>query len=202
MIADADVLEGGFTDPVLESQSTFRVLMDAMARPACVMRIEAGIAPPATLGIAAGAVACTLIDADTPYWLDAVFESDALHRWLAFHTGGRRAATMADAVFALVGMPCAMPSFDRFAQGSQDYPDRSATLILQLESLDGGEPFTFEGPGIKERATIAPRGLPANFVEQWNANRKGFPRGVDLVLTAGHELACLPRSARLISAKD
>ncbi|MBN8984912.1 MAG: phosphonate C-P lyase system protein PhnH, partial [Rhizobiales bacterium] len=58
MIVDADVLEGGFTNPVLESQSTFRILMDAMARPACVVRIEAAIAPPATLGIAAGAVAC------------------------------------------------------------------------------------------------------------------------------------------------
>lgn len=202
MIADADVLEGGFADPVLDSQSTFRAVMDAMARPACVMRIAAGVAPPAMLGAAAGAIACTLIDADTPYWLDGAFEREALHRWLAFHTGGRRAATMADAMFALVGTPAAMPSFDRFAQGSQDYPDRSATLIFQLESLDGGQPFTFEGPGIKEHATIAPRGLPADFAEQWNANRRCFPRGVDLVLTAGNELACLPRSARLVPAKD
>lgn len=202
MIADADVLESGFADPVLDSQSTFRAVMDAMARPACVMRIEAAVAPPAMLGAAAGAIACTLIDADTPYWLDGAFDGEALHRWLAFNTGGRRAATMADAMFALVGTPAAMPSFDRLAQGSQDYPDRSATLILQLESLDGGQPFTFEGPGIKEHATIAPRGLPADFAEQWNANRKRFPRGVDLVLTAGNELACLPRSARLIPAKD
>jgi len=202
MIADADVLEGGFSDPVLDSQSTFRALMDAMARPARVLRIEAALAPPAQLHVAAAAVACALIDADTPYWLDASLDSGSLDRWLTFHTGGRRAAMMADAVFALVDMPSSMPAFVRFAQGSQEYPDRSVTLILQLESLEGGEPLTFEGPGIRERATIAPRGLPADFAEQWRANSQRFPRGVDLVLTAGDQLACLPRSARLIPAED
>jgi alpha-D-ribose 1-methylphosphonate 5-triphosphate synthase subunit PhnH len=202
MIADADVLDGGFSDPVLDSQSTFRTLMDAMARPARVLRIEAALAPPAQLHVAAAAVACALIDADTPYWLDASLDSETLDRWLAFHTGGRRAAAMADAVFALVGMPSSMPAFARFAQGSQEYPDRSATLILLLESFEGGDPLTFEGPGIRERTTIAPRGLPADFAEQWRANSQRFPRGVDLVLTAGDQLACLPRSARLISAED
>jgi alpha-D-ribose 1-methylphosphonate 5-triphosphate synthase subunit PhnH len=202
MTADPDVLEGGFSDPVLDSQSTFRTLMDAMARPARVLRIEAALEPPAQLHLAAGAVACALIDGDTPYWLDALLDSEALDRWLAFHTGGRRAAAKADAVFAIIGMPSSMPTLECFAQGSQEYPDRSATLILQLESLEGGEPLMFEGPGIKDRATIAPRGLPADFEEQWHANSRRFPRGVDLVLTAADRLACLPRSSRPLPAKD
>ena len=49
MTADPDVLEGGFSNPVLDSQSTFRTLMDAMARPARVLRIEAALEPPAQL---------------------------------------------------------------------------------------------------------------------------------------------------------
>jgi alpha-D-ribose 1-methylphosphonate 5-triphosphate synthase subunit PhnH len=202
MIADAGVLEGGFSDPVLDSQGVFRALMDAMARPARVTRIRADVAPPLALGTAAGAIACTLIDADTLYWLDPSLDHETLHRWIAFHTGARRANAMADATFAFVGMPASMPAFECFAQGSQEYPDRSATLVLRLEGLEGGEPFTFEGPGINGRVTIAPRGLPADFAEQWHANGKRFPRGIDLVLTAGDALACLPRSAHLISAKD
>lgn len=91
-----------------------------------------------------------------------------------------------------------MPPFDRFAQGSQEYPDRSATLILQLESLDGGAPLTFEGPGIKGRATIAPHGLPPDFARQWGDNRKRFPRGIDLMLTCGNSIICLPRTTRLV----
>lgn len=201
MLATGDVLEGGFTDPVLDSQSVFRALMNAMARPASIGCIQTSMVPPAPLGLAVGAIACALIDADTPFWLDATFDSDVLKSWLAFHTGGQPAVSTAEAAFALVGEPFSMPAFDRFAQGSQEYPDRSATLILQLESLEGGEPFTFKGPGIRNRATIAPRGLPRDFVAQWSANRKRFPRGVDLVLASGDAFACLPRSAVLIPAE-
>jgi alpha-D-ribose 1-methylphosphonate 5-triphosphate synthase subunit PhnH len=201
MLAAADVLEGGFSDPVLESQSVFRALMNGMARPASIARIQSFMVPPAPLGLAAGAIACTLIDADTPFWLDAALDSDDVKSWLAFHTGGQPATSIVEAAFAVVSAPFSMPAFDRFAQGSQEYPDRSATLILQLESLEGGEQLSFKGPGIKSRAVIAPLGLPGDFAAQWSANRKRFPRGVDLVLAAGDVFACLPRSAVLIPAE-
>ncbi|MDN5926054.1 MAG: phosphonate C-P lyase system protein PhnH [Hyphomicrobiales bacterium] len=202
MLSEANTLEGGFSDPVLDAQSVFRALMDAMARPGSIARIEASMMPPAPLEPAAGAVAGALIDADTPYWLDSALDGEKLRSWLAFHTGARPAASLSKAVFALVAVPASMPPFERFAQGTQEYPDRSATLVLQIEDFDGGAPLTFRGPGIKERVRIAPRGLPADFAEQWHANRKRFPCGVDLVLTAGDAFACLPRSARLIPAED
>lgn len=199
MLSEATALEGGFSNPVLNAQSVFRAVMDAMARPATIVEVDAAVAPPSPLGRAAGAIACALIDADTPFWLDAALaESTALRSWLAFHTGAREMATCGDVAFALVGAPTTMPPLERFAQGSQEYPDRSATLILQLPSLEGGVPLTFEGPGIRDRVTLAPRGLPKDFARQWNANRKRFPRGVDLILTAGDAVACLPRSARLV----
>jgi len=202
MPSEVNALEGGFSNPVLDAQSVFRALMNAMARPCNIARIDVGLAPPAPLHSAAGAVASALIDGDTPYWLDSALDDEALRSWLAFHTGGRPAASMPQAAFALVGEPSSMPPFERFAQGSQEYPDRSATLVLQLEALEGGASLTFAGPGIKDRAMIAPRGLPVDFAAQWNANRKRFPCGVDLILTASDALACLPRSARLIAAED
>ena len=202
MLAEANALEGGFSNPVLDAQSVFRALMDAMARPGSIARVEAGVVPPAPLESAAGAIACALIDADTPYWLDGPLDGEALRSWLAFHTGARSTASILEAVFALVADPSSMPPFECFAQGLQEYPDRSATLVLQLEGLEGGAPLTFRGPGIKDRVTIAPRGLPVDFAEQWHANYKRFPCGVDLILTAGDAFACLPRSARLIQVED
>jgi alpha-D-ribose 1-methylphosphonate 5-triphosphate synthase subunit PhnH len=201
MLSEANALEGGFSNPVLDAQSVFRVLMDAMARPGSIARMDTDASPPAPLESAAGAVACALIDADTAYWLDSLLDGEALRSWLAFHTGARPAASMPEAAFALVANPSSMPPFERFAQGSQEYPDRSATLVLQLEGLEGGTPLTFRGPGIKDRVTIAPRGLPVDFATQWQANRKRFPCGVDLILTAGDAFVCLPRSARLISVE-
>lgn len=202
MLAEAIALEGGFSNSVLDAQSTFRALMDAMARPATTVKVQPCVKPPLPLLSVAGAIACTLIDADTPFWLDAsLADSAALPVWLAFHTGARPTSTLAEAAFALIGDPTSMPPLDRFGQGSQEYPDRSTTLILQVDSLDSGAALTFEGPGIKGCATIAPRGLPVDFADQWSANRRRFPCGLDLILTAGDALACLPRSTRLISAE-
>ncbi|MDQ6434596.1 phosphonate C-P lyase system protein PhnH [Mesorhizobium sp. LHD-90] len=200
MQAEAHMLEGGFAEPVLEAQATFRAVMDAMARPARAVKTGSRAAPPAPLTPLAGAIACTLMDADTPVWLDPRLSgSEAVRVWLGFHTGVRFAAAPTDAAFALIGDASDMPPFDRFAQGTQEYPDRSATLILQLDSLEGGAPLTFRGSGIKGEATIAPHGLPADFAAQWGENTRRFPRGVDLVLTAGDRLIGLPRSARLVA---
>jgi alpha-D-ribose 1-methylphosphonate 5-triphosphate synthase subunit PhnH len=203
MGAPATALEGGFADPVLDAQSAFRTIMDAMARPGSVLAMRPLVAPPSPLGAATGAVACTLIDADTPFWLDPMLSAhETLGVWLGFHTGARAASTPVSAAFALIGDAMSMPPLDQFAQGSQDYPDQSTTLILQLESLTEGAPLTFEGPGIKGRYSIAPKGLPADFARQWHDNGKRFPRGVDLILTAADAIACLPRTTRLIQAEN
>lgn len=67
MLSEAIALEGGFSDPVLNAQSVFRAVMDAMARPATIVKVDAVVTPPSPLGRAAGAIACALIDAYTPF---------------------------------------------------------------------------------------------------------------------------------------
>lgn len=196
-------LEGGFADPVEDTQAVFRAVMDAMARPATVLHVKPPVAPPAPLPPLVGALACTLADADTPLWLDPGLEqSEAVREWLVFHTGGPIVAQPAEAAFALATDGSSLPSLRGFAQGTQEYPDRSATLVLAVEAFDGGAPLTFRGPGIRGETTLAPRGLPADFAAQWTENGQRFPRGVDLVLVAGDALACLPRSARLIARES
>src|SRR5262249_28106481 len=79
----------GFDEPVLAAQSTFRNVMDAMARPGTVRRL-AGIPTPAPLSPAAGAIALTLLDYETPFWLDApLAAAPEVARWIAFHTRAR-----------------------------------------------------------------------------------------------------------------
>jgi len=39
--------------------------------------------------------------------------------------------------------------------------------------------------------------LPSDFVDRLQANRELFPRGIDLVLVAGEQVAALPRSTRV-----
>jgi len=179
---------------VFAAQSTFRKVMDAMARPGTIQTVAPAAAAPAPLGGAAAAVALALFDHDTPIWRDASFATDAVTQWLRFNTGCPLVADQAEAAFALACDLEKLPQLASFALGTQDYPDRSTTLILQLASLSDGEGLTLSGPGIRDTARLSPAGLPKDFVEQLAGNRALFPRGVDLVLVAGNELAALPRT--------
>lgn len=198
----AETVEGGFCDPVLGGQEIFRAVMGAMAAPATIVDVPDLVAPPQPLFATAAAIACTLLDGDTSIWLDHVLATDAVRGWLTFQTGAQFAPHAADAQFALIGGCEVMPALDHFEQGLQDYPDRSATLILQVASLTAGTPLLFTGPGIKEEAAIAPLGLPARFADQWVANRARFPRGVDVIMAAPRAIACLPRTARLTTEEN
>jgi alpha-D-ribose 1-methylphosphonate 5-triphosphate synthase subunit PhnH len=198
MDAAVQSIEGGFADPVFNAQTVFRAVMDAMARPGSVQALPALAHPPTPLSATAGAIALALCDNDTPLWLDPTLQAQAaLKAWLGFHTGAPSANTPADAHFALIASPAEMMALDGFAQGTQDYPDRSTTLILAVSDLASGVPLLLEGPGIEKMAMIAPAEMPRHFVEQWKQNNQRFPRGVDIILAARDSIACLPRTTRI-----
>lgn len=193
----ASTYAGAFTDPVFQSQSVFRALMDAMARPGTIMPLGASATPPAPLGTGAGAVALTLCDDGTPVWLTNALVQSSVPAWLSFHTGAPVTEIKPEARFVFIEAGGIVPGFDQFALGTQEYPDRSATLVIEIASLTGGPEFVARGPGIKDETTISPKGLPDIFLTLWTENRGLFPRGVDLILVAGMDVLCLPRTTKL-----
>lgn len=197
MTAQSQIYSGAFADPVFEAQSVFRSLMDRFARPGTVGRLSTAAAPPAPLGEASGAVALTLCDHDTPVWLSPALSKSSAPKWIAFHTGAGVTEAKDEARFAFFEKGAAVPGFDQFALGTQEYPDRSTTLVVEVEALEGGQPLIGRGPGIKNGIGIAPKGLPDVFLDLWAANRAIFPRGIDLVLTAREAVLCLPRTTKL-----
>lgn len=201
MATATDTLSGGFHDPVFQAQAVFRLVMDGMARPGTLQTVKDDAGAPAPLGAAAGAIALTLTDHNTPVWLTAGLQKSALPGWLSFHTGAPLAPEKAEARFAFIEAGATLPSFGLFSAGTQDYPDRSATLIVEIAGFDGKTPLKLAGPGIAGGRIVQPHGLPEGFLRQWAENHALFPRGVDVVLTAGDRFLCLPRTTR-ISAGD
>ena len=193
-MADTQIFSGAFAEPVFAAQSVFRAVMDCMARPGTIGTIAAMARPPQPLGAAAGAVALTLCDHDTPVWLTPQLGRSKLPGWLSFHTGATVTGEKHEARFAFVERGAVLPGFGLFSPGTQEYPDRSATLVVEIDSFEGGQPLELAGPGIRETAQIAPQGLPDTFVALSEANRVMFPRGVDLILVAGDRVLCLPRT--------
>lgn len=179
---------------VFAAQSTFRRVMDAMARPGSIQTVASTAAAPGPLSPAAAAIALTLFDHDTPIWLGAPFATDAIASWLRFNTGCPIVGDQGQSAFALAGDSAALPPLETFALGTPDYPDRSTTVILQVGSLTDGDTLALSGPGIRGTATMRAAGLPKDIVEQLSANRAVFPLGVDLLLVAGNDVAALPRT--------
>lgn len=194
----SDTFGGAFDRPVLDAQSVFRRLMNAMAQPGTIETVPVFARPPGGLSPASGAVALTLFDADTPIWLDEpLAEDQTVARWIRFHTGAMQTDLADEAHFAVIADPGAFSGWHALSAGTHHYPDRSATLILQVSSLTNGPTLTLSGPGIQGTRAIAPSGLPNRFSENWAANRALFPRGLDLILTANDGVAALPRSTRI-----
>ncbi|WP_281018505.1 MULTISPECIES: phosphonate C-P lyase system protein PhnH [unclassified Minwuia] len=202
-MAETDFLSGGLADPVIAGQSAFRAIMQAMAEPGTIQAITDCPTPPKGLRRTMASIATTLCDADTPIWLDPELAGNPLVvKWLAFHTGAPVTADSAAAMFAFVSDPSSMPALDRFAKGTDAYPDRSTTLVLAVDGFDRGTPLSLTGPGIEHlrRFTFAP--MPEAFIDQWSGNRALFPRGVDLILAGPEAVACLPRSTRIGKGED
>ncbi|RQH10678.1 phosphonate C-P lyase system protein PhnH [Bradyrhizobium sp. RP6] len=193
-------LPPGFADKVLSAQSTFRSVMDAMARPGSVQRIVPMAGAPDTMMRGTAAIALTLFDHDTPLWLDArMAESADVTKWLKFHTGAPVVQDSSVASFALVGDGGALPSFESFALGTGEYPDRSTTVIVQIDSFTSGRGFELRGPGIDGVATLKASIKPFDLFERLQINEALFPRGIDVVLVADDAVVAIPRTTRVVS---
>ena len=183
-----DTLSGGFADAPVQSAHAFRGLLDALSRPGVISTL-AGAIPPAPLSVAAGVLVLTLCDGTTPVHLAGAHDCCTLRDWITFHCGAPLVGA-GKASFA-IGTWQALQPVSRFAVGQPDYPDRSATLIVEMPALIAAGP-RLTGPGIRNEARLA---LPetAAFV----ANRAQFPLGFDCFFTAGDRAAGLPRSTRV-----
>jgi alpha-D-ribose 1-methylphosphonate 5-triphosphate synthase subunit PhnH len=188
-----------FPASVLAAQSNFRAILDATASPGTVRSVAADVTAPEPLTAGAAAVALTLCDNDTPVWLDsALGDSEAVCQWLRFHCGCKLVDAPGDAGFAFVSAAAELPPFESFNLGTPDYPDRSTTIVLTVETLQAGPPLVLTGPGIRDRAVLRAAPLPADMAARLADNRALFPRGVDLILVTATEVAALPRSVRLV----
>lgn len=185
-------LASGLADPVIDAAHGFRAMLDAMARPGTVHMVGEALDPPAPFGQAAAAVLLTLADHDASVWLPDDVDEEA-RRWLAFHTGAPTVTDRSRAVFAWLPRPDAALPLDGWALGEPAYPDRSATLLIEVGRLAAGSGTELSGPGINGSARLD-AALPDGLLEARAALRPLHPLGLDLILTCGDRLAALPRT--------
>lgn len=177
-------LTGGFTNAPHQSAYAFRAALNVLSRPGMIETVS-GATPPAPLSVAAGVLIVTLCDRTTPLHLAGIYDCPEVRNWVTFHTGAPLVAAEA-ASFAL-GQWLDL-AVDHYAIGTAEYPDRAATLIVEMPSLTAtGAHLT--GPGIEVSARLS---LPQGF-----RNRAEFPLGLDCFFTCCDRIAALPRSSKI-----
>jgi alpha-D-ribose 1-methylphosphonate 5-triphosphate synthase subunit PhnH len=190
-------LSPGFVEPVLDAQAAFRATLDAMSRPGRIEELALRLDPPAGVDAATAAACLTLLDGDTPVWLAPHAAADRAASWITFHTGAPVVTSAAEVAFAVVLDASALPALDGFDWGTDEEPQRGATLVIQVSALAGQGGWALSGPGIAMRAALRVDGLPASFAAERRAMNGAFPRGLDIIFTSGTRLAALPRTTIL-----
>lgn len=183
----------GFADPVADAQQTFRLALQAMAAPGRVYALAPSCAVPEGFEPALTALLLTLADTDTPLWLPPDSSAQAL-AFVRFHCASPLVDLPLAARFVAAPAGAKPPALPDLDAGQPDYPDRSATLILEVPSLEQGPAVTLRGPGIRATQTLRAE-VPEGFWRDWRRNHARFPLGVDVFLTCGAQFCALPRTA-------
>jgi alpha-D-ribose 1-methylphosphonate 5-triphosphate synthase subunit PhnH len=193
---DIGMLGAAFDHPGEASQSIFRAALEALSRPGTAVTAAHTAQWPRGMGQAAGAVLLALLDQDTRLWISTSANAGVIASYLRFHTGCTIVDSPAEADFAFVDDPVRLPALIDFPAGSETYPDRSATVVVEVAAIDG-RGWVLTGPGIEHRACMAVAIPGPRFMAQWRAQRRRFPCGVDMVLACGERFAALPRTTTI-----
>jgi alpha-D-ribose 1-methylphosphonate 5-triphosphate synthase subunit PhnH len=186
----------GFPDPVLNSQRTFRQVLDAMAHPGRIIHLDAKVQASPPLQRATAAVCLTLLDFETSLWMDLDENSDVAG-WLRFHCGCPLVHIPSIAHFALIFRGDGMPALDQFNSGKDESPEQSTTLIIQVSGFTSGSGRSLRGPGIEAHERLEVNGLADDFWKAWYLNQRLYPLGVDVLFTAGSTLVAMPRTTEV-----
>jgi alpha-D-ribose 1-methylphosphonate 5-triphosphate synthase subunit PhnH len=187
-------VSAGFRDSVAGAQSVFRSILDATAHPGRVVEIPADqpAANDAGLSHAAAALALTLLDFETPVWLDADIASAG--DFLRFHCAVPLVALPNQSRFAFATDSKRLPDLTEFDLGTPDFPERSTTFVIEVPDLSETPSLRLRGPGIQTSVPLRVEGVSSAFWKKRADLAPLFPLGIDIVFTSGRRLCVVPRT--------
>lgn len=197
-------------EPVRDTQVTFRVVLDVMARPGTVRRLPVSARDaPVNPWLAAALV--TLLDHEVSLAVEPFDGSDVLERFVRQRTAVA-AATAEAADFVVASTDHLDPNLPlRLRQGTLAYPNDSATLLLLVSGLDEAPPSSrpvasagtdgllldLAGPGVPPGHRVWIGGLDPALFEARDEVAE-YPRGIDLILVdPSGRVAALPRTTAI-----
>lgn len=173
-------------DPVHDTRTTFRALVDATSRPGTVEQTP--------VESAAYAVVSTLVDHEVTFYGDDGTLRTALERESRLSP-----TSFEEADVALVDGTTDGRVTDA-KRGTLKEPSDGATIVYDVDELlaqpveDRSLAVSVAGPGVLDERRFGVGGLPGSEVTAIADAQSTYPRGVDVYLCAADRVVALPRS--------
>jgi len=152
---------------------------------------------PEGVSAAATAVLLSLVDFSTPLWIDPCLAHTGIQGHIGFHAGAPMARHSENCLFALIARNVDEIKLSRFMPGTPEYPDRSTTVIIEVDGFDVPPAVRLTGPGIETSTMFGAGPLPKDFWAELVSNAAMFPLGIDVILTAPDAIVAIPRSTQI-----
>ncbi|PCI88396.1 MAG: phosphonate C-P lyase system protein PhnH [Hyphomicrobiales bacterium] len=188
----------GFPNPSEDASHSFRGLLTAMSQPASIQPLTTQLPSVGKLNPASCLIALTLVDHESPVWLDDDLDDETVKQFFKFNCSAPLIKQQSKAMLAFFSHCPSPQGLANFNKGNASYPDASTTLIIQVKSLSSGNAVTLTGPGIQTEQVLKVDGLNKYFWAWFKTNQTIFPLGNDVILAAPDCLAALPRTTKIV----
>ena len=185
----------GFQNEVIESQRCFRKTMKAMSEPGYLVTLDP-LKTSENISSATFSLALTLIDQDISVWVSPQLSSTTFIDNLRFYCGCRLTSSPLEADFVFIKLS-EWQSLDNLKRGTEEYPDRFPTIIIEVDGLAESGNIELKGPGIKGARHISIEGINEQHISLLKSNQQNFPMGYDFIFTCGKQLMALPRTTQV-----
>lgn len=190
-------------DEITYTQDVYRLLLDCMARPGKIRRIN-----PANCGVSLSSgdyilgVAITLLDQEATFHIFEDISNSS--EQLRIYTGSR-AENIENCDYLVIDGEKIF-NIHCLKKGSLKFPDESTTVICQVRQLlsesttkSGVIKLELQGPGIQSSQILYIDGLNKEMMKPWQDCNSEFPLGLDWVFVdLTGQLSCIPRSTDFI----
>lgn len=176
------------------TQAVYRQLVNAASRPGHIELITEEVKNYSDFSDAALLISMTLFDNEVSF-----FSRDkTMRKELKVLTGGipNKDYTTADFIVSKEA-DLEREYFTEVMHGILISPEKSATLIIEADSIGEGNSYRLSGPGIKKTTDIR-MSLDYSWIELRNEVCKEFPLGIDLFMTdKNNNLVIIPRTSKV-----
>ena len=185
-------------DHLFESQKQYRLLLDCMAKPGVIAKLDSDINVPDGLNKASALVAFALLNSDVCFC--NTMNQEALNAYFITNTSASPAESdVADFIFVNGAKPD-VKKVSVAKIGLPAYPESGAFIIIDADQisespLQDAIKFVLAGPGVKETKDIYVVGISTALLEAILERNVEYPLGVDTIITdKSGAVFCMPRS--------